>query len=303
MKKFFIFVIVGFLAGCSNYKPPIPDEAFESKPTLASSTQTLKLLKSLPEAAQQIPLSVYRFTDQTGQLKPGEISTSSSAVTQGGLAILKKALLDAGSHSWFRVLERGGLNNLIQERNLIRLLRAQQQGNSTQTQLIEPMLYAGLILEGGIISYESNVINGGLGARYLGIGGDTKYSRDMVTVYLRAVSVSTGEVLLSVSASKTIYSRSVQGGIFYFVSYDKLTEGEAGMSYNEPPQLAVRQAIELAVYSLVMEGYRNGLWKFMNQDEGDNRLQRYEEKYYTTAGYKRAKKPVVNNEYNSKRHT
>jgi len=141
---------------------------------------------------------------------------------------------------------------------------------------IDPMLYAGILLEGGIISYESNVLTGGIGARYLGIGGPTMYSRDMVTVYLRVVSVKTGEVLVSVNSTKTIFSQKLSGGLFKFVSYDEIVEGEAGVSYNEPPQLAVRQATEFAVYSMVIEGARQGLWEFADPSTGARIIADYE---------------------------
>ena len=48
-----------------------------------------------------------------------------------------------------------------------------------------------MILEGGIIGYDSNIETGGRGARTLGIGGQTQYRRDVVIVSLRAVSTLT----------------------------------------------------------------------------------------------------------------
>ena len=63
-------------------------------------------------------------------------------------------------------------------------------------------------MEGGIISYDSNYQTGGTGARYLGIGFTNQYRRDRITVALRAVLVQTGEIILNVSTSKTIFSVS-----------------------------------------------------------------------------------------------
>ncbi|MCB0345728.1 MAG: SPOR domain-containing protein [Bdellovibrionales bacterium] len=268
------------VSGCSSLKDVEAPESLSKEASLGARTPTEDLLRSLGAASRVITLSVYDFKDYTGQNKPGETAQYSRAVTQGGVSILKKALLDAGNHRWFRVLERGALENLLQERKIIRSIRQQYKTSDGRTlPPLGPLLYSGLLLEGGIIAYESNLVTGGAGARYLGIGASAQYRRDMVTVYLRAVSVTTGEVLVSVNTSKTIYSTLVDGGIFKYVSFDKIVEGEAGFSFNEPPQLAVRQAIEMGVYALIMEGYAEGLWKFKDGSSGDDALRHYVEKY------------------------
>ena len=281
MKRFFMVgVFIAGLSGCAYTGAHLPPETSLPEASLAASTTTEKLLRELPPPSKPLVVAVYEFLDQTGQQKPADIPQYSRAVTQGGVAILKKALIDAGTHRWFRVVERGNLNALLQERKIVRAMRQEYAGpNGDKLPALDPMLYAGLIIEGGIVAYDSNVMSGGIGARYLGIGGSTKYSRDMVTVYLRLVSVSSGEVLLSVNTSKTIFSTSLSGGVFKFVSYDDLLEGETGVTYNEPPQLAVRQAIELGVYALVMEGYRNNLWAFSSADSGNTAFARYHDRY------------------------
>ena len=43
---------------------------------------------------------------------------------------------------------------------------------------------------GGIIGYDANILTGGFGANFLGIGGNTEYRRDNVSVYVRAVSIA-----------------------------------------------------------------------------------------------------------------
>gem|GEM_PF-1596971 len=265
-------------AGCSTLSGPrVPLESFESSATVATKTETQERLRKLPPAESPLAVSVYQFSDLTGQNKPGEIPQYSRAVTQGGINILKSALIDAGNHSWFRVLERGGLENLLQERKIIDTVRARYETpDGDKLPQLGPMMYAGLILEGGITAYESNVQTGGVGARFLGIGGDTKYSRDMVTVHISVVSVTTGEVLLSVTTSKTIFSQSMQGGLFKYVSYDKIAEGEAGVTYNEPPQLAVREAVEMGVYTLILEGVKKQLWSFKDAHAGQQALREFD---------------------------
>ena len=253
---------------------------FSQEATLAEVTNTQRLLAGLPPPKEKVIVSVYSFDDQTGQHKPSDLPQYSRAVTQGGLALVKKALLDAGNHSWFRVLERGGLDHVLKEREIIRAMRSQYKpADGKDYSPIAPMLYGGVLLEGGIVAYESNTITGGLGARYLGIGGSTSYRQDIVTVSIRVVSVATGEVLLSTLITKTIFSAEAQAGAFRYVSFDRLLETEAGVTKNEPPQVAVRQAIELAVYSLVMDGSAKGYWRFRDANRGKSEYARYQKMF------------------------
>lgn len=233
-------------------------------PVINPVTSTNRSLLSLPPAKARVAVAVYEFNDQTGQFKTGEnFQTLSRAVTQGGNAILVKALQDAGNRGWFTVIERQQLNNLLKERQIIKEMRRTYLGeNNVNPKALPPLLFAGLLLEGGIIGYDTNTLTGGTGARYLGIGGDVKYRQDTVTVYLRAVSTKTGEVLANVTTHKTIASMAIQGNAFKFVAIDRLLEAEAGISKNEPDQLAVQQAIEKAVHALIMEGAGAGMWTF-----------------------------------------
>ncbi|MEZ5584459.1 MAG: CsgG/HfaB family protein [Candidatus Competibacteraceae bacterium] len=198
-------------------------------------------------------------------------------MTQGATSILIKALQDAGRGSWFTVVERSRLNNLLKERQIVKEMR-KRYGETEQ--VLPPMLFAGLILEGGIISFDTNTKTGGLGARYLGIGASTEYRQDTVTVYLRATSTQSGEILKSVMARKTIASFGVSASVFKFVSFKELLEVEAGYTSNEPGQEAIKQAIEKAVYALIAEGAQSGLWAFRNEQLGQQVIERYRAEKY-----------------------
>jgi curli production assembly/transport component CsgG len=125
------------------------------------------------------------------------------------------------------------------------------------------MKFAGLILEGGIIGYDSNVSTGGIGARYFGIGASTEYRVDTVTIGLRLVSVSTGRVLMSVATEKSIASYRTGADVFKFLDLGtKALETETGFSTNEPTNYAVRAAIDAGIIELIYEGERRSLWKF-----------------------------------------
>ena len=251
--RLYNILILLCISACSS--SDISNSRYVENATMADITKTETLLRQLPPPQRTVPISVYSYRDATGQNKESENGNSfSKAVTQGADQILIQALKAAGNGKWFKVIERGGIENIIRERKLIRLMADNAQ--------LPPLAFSGILIEGGITSYESNIVSGGAGARYLGIGGNTDYRRDVVTVHLRAVSVNTGEVVVSTSSSKTIYSSLARVGMFKYVGLEKLLELEAGAAINEPPQFAARQAIEMAVYSLVSEGAQLGIWKF-----------------------------------------
>lgn len=212
-------------------------------------------------AGPTMTIGVYSFTDKTGQRAPADnFSSLSSAVTQGAEVWVIDALMQAGNGSWFEVVERVGMDNVIAERQLIRQTRENYLDDPNP---LNPMKFAGLILEGGIVGYDSNVATGGSGARYFGIGAATEYRVDTVTVAMRLVSVSTGRVLLSVATEKTIASHRTGTDVFKFLDMGtKALEIESGFSVNEPTNYAVRAAIEAGVIELIYEGARRELWSF-----------------------------------------
>jgi curli production assembly/transport component CsgG len=127
-------------------------------------------------------------------------------------------------------------------------------------------LFAGVLLTGGIVGYDTNTSTGGLGVRYLGIGITDEYRKDMVTVALRLISVQTGEVLIAVSSQKTILSTKISASVFMFLDMGtKLLETEAGISDNESTTYAVRKAIEQSVIEIIKEGAKKKLWKFKGE--------------------------------------
>jgi len=215
-------------------------------------------------------VAVYSFSDKTGQRKPADnIANLSSAVTQGSEVWVIKALSEVGNGTWFEPVERVGMDHLIKERQLIRNTReVYEKDLPNGPRALKPMVFAGLILEGGIIGYDSNVAMGGVGARYLGIGAQTEYRIDTVTVVMRVVSVSSGKVLLSIATEKTIASTRSGADIFRFLDMGtKLLESETGYSVNEPVNYAVRAAIEAGIVALIYEGETKSLWKFKEVEE------------------------------------
>ena len=221
-------------------------------------------LASLPPAENRPVVAVYRdsFQDLTGQRKSNSsFAMFSTAVTQAPEALLIRALKHAANGQFFRVVERVGLDNLTKERQLIRSTRE----NFEEDRKLQPLLFAGLIIQGGVLSYDTNIETGGLGARYLGIGNSTQYREDVVTISLRIVSVSTGEVLMETTVSKNILSTSVSQDVFRFIEMGtELVEIEGGIAENEAGSIALQKAIEAGVLNLIKIGINRGYWKYEN---------------------------------------
>jgi len=253
------------LGSCASLAPPghtgcIKFLECSEGPKLIRPTQ--EKLQLLPIPNQKAVVAVYNFTDLTGQRKSSQkMALFSTAVTQGADQYLIDALRLAGNGSWFVVVERSSLDALTRERQLIKQTRQSYDGEEGNS--LKPLLFAGLLFEGGIIQYDTNVSTGGNGARYLGIGSSNQWRKDEITVSMRVILVQTGEVLLNVMVSKTVLSAGVSRDIFRFVEMDtELIEVETGYTENEATGYATRSAIEEAVYQIIQKGLKQELWDF-----------------------------------------
>jgi curli production assembly/transport component CsgG len=256
MKKLILSLLIATsLSGCAT----INMQSGKEEPVALQPRESLTT--KIPELdGPPITIAVYGFQDKTGQMKPNDkLAVFSKAVTQGAEVFLIKSLQD--SKNWFKVVERVGLDNLIKERQLIRNQREVYEGKDARP--LKPMTVAGVMIEGGIIGYDSNIRSGGNGARFLGIGGSQQYRVDEIVISMRLISVNSGEVLLSNAVSKTIFSTQHNVGVLRFVDAGtKALELENGMALNEPTTYAVRVAIEQAVYDMIVEGEKKGIWRY-----------------------------------------
>ncbi|MCV2885047.1 transporter [Aestuariibacter sp. AA17] len=253
--KYFVFLLsILFISGCSTLSNVVPPD--RESAIVIDEGNVSEVLTSLPKAAGAIPVSVYAFRDQTGQYKPSTGASSfSTAVTQGATSILVQALSET---DWFLPVEREGLQNILTERKIV---RAANQSKDNGDNELPPLTTAKIILEGGIISYDSNIKTGGFGAEYFGIGASEMYREDQISVYMRAIDVRSGQVLLSVSTSKKVLSKEIRAGFFRYVSFKRLAEMETGYTTNEPMFTCVKQTIEKALAELVVKGIDKGIWK------------------------------------------
>lgn len=253
--KWLWIVIIMSLSGCAF--PVYPLKYTHDEPKVLKPTYT----KIIPEPKNgKVIVAVYSFADKTGQRKDsGMVAKLSSAVTQGAESILIKSLQEVGDRHWFRVVERVGLDNLLKERQLIRSSREEVKDDSE----LRPIIYAGMLIEGSIVAYDTNVKTGGMGARWLGVGPSTQYQEDLVTVSIRAISVQTGEILMTINAQKSVLSVATNVSTFKFLEQGTANlEAEVGVTSNEPGLYCLQRAIETAVEEMVYEGKKLGVWDF-----------------------------------------
>ena len=202
-------------------------------------------------------VAVYKFQDLTGQRKSIDgYASFSSAITQAPETYLIRALKQS---NFFRVVERYGIDHIVRERQIIRSTREKFEDETEQL----PLLFAGLIIEGGVVDYNTNLLTGGIGARYLGIGNSKQYREDTVVVSIRVVSVSTGEILLETLTTKTILSVGLSNDLFrYIADGTKLVEFETGNAMNESKSIALQSAIEIAIVNIIEQGIEKGFWAY-----------------------------------------
>ena len=281
MRKLLILISALVLAGCAMTQK---SGLVEYKPEVAANKLQKEFDTIPPPDGRKVVVAVYSFQDKTGQRKPTPgIASLSTAVTQGGEVFLIKALQDVGRGQWFDVVERTAIDNLVKERTIIKQMREAYEGKDAKS--LMPLQFAGIIFEGGIIGYDTGTESGGAAYRFLGIGPSTQYSKDTVTISLRAISVNTGKVLAAVTVTKIVYStadavavlkyidnKNIAAGIFGDANnVNSLTgsmfEAETGLTINEPGTLAVKATVEAAVVELIKEGERKGVWDYKRSEE------------------------------------
>jgi|TARA_R100001126_G_scaffold100032_2_gene76930 curli production assembly/transport component CsgG len=215
-------------------------------------------IKQVRPAKQRPVVAVYAFPDATGQRKSIDgYASFSSALTQAPEAYVIRALKQS---RFFRVVERVGIDHVTRERQIIRSTRERFEEDDQQL----PLLFAGTILEGVIIDYNTNLLTGGMGARYLGIGNSKQYREDTVVVSMRLVSVSTGEILIENLTTKTILSVGLSNDFFrYIAEGTKLVEFESGNAMNESKSIALQAAIETGIVDIIAQGEEKSYWQYM----------------------------------------
>ena len=276
MRRLTILISVLLLAGCAISQK---SGLVEYRPEVAANKMQKEFDTLPPPDGRRVTVAVYTFQDKTGQRKPTPgIASLSTAVTQGGEVFLIKALQDVGQGQWFDVVERTNIDNLVKERTIIKQMRDAYEGPGARP--LMPLQFAGIIMEGGIIGYDSGTESGGAAYRFLGIGPSTQYSKDTVTISLRAISVNTGKVLAAVTVTKIVYSTADAVAVLKYIDNSNILSGvfgnaenvnsltasmfeaETGLTINEPGTLAVKATVEAAVVELIKEGERKGVWDF-----------------------------------------
>ena len=295
--RFFTCVSLISLSGCASLKPQPGNDGLHSRATVPEITQTRIDLESLPRPRGILRAAVYSFRDYSGQYKPQPSNGLSTAVTQGADAILINALLDS---KWFAPVERASLQSLLTERKILKSSLLDKEDSEAKLPSVAP---AEVIIEGSIVSYDSNTQTGGAGLRLLGLGGSSSYREDRVTINIRMIDIDDGLILHNVMSTKRLFSRKLDSGIFSYIDADQILDTEAGFSYNEPSHIAVTEAVESALINLIADGVVAGTLQLENANDvestafdrflSDNQRQNFVENKRLAAARKLEKEKFV----------
>ena len=271
-----LLIVSVLLTNCATHREYIspcltnPDNDYKDVVTIVGKAQCFSksafinepvtdAIKEVGIASVQPIVAVYKFQDLTGQRKSIDgYASFSTAMTQAPETYLIRALKQS---RFLRVVERGGIDHITRERQIIRSTRQKFDDETKEL----PLLFAGILFEGGVIDYNTNLLSGGAGARYLGIGNSKQYREDTIVVAMRVVSVSTGEVLLENLTTKTILSVGLSNDLFrYIADGTKLVEFETGNVMNESKSIALQSAIEMGIVNIIEQGIERGYWSVKN---------------------------------------
>ncbi len=248
LKLPFLLATLGLVASCVSHTKLIspcltnPEGDYKDVVSIVSKAKCFSkdafINEPITKEIQEIPVpevqpvaAVYKFADYTGQRKSVDgYANFSTAMTQAPEVYLIRALKQSG---FFRVVERGGIDHITRERQIIRSTREN---------------------------------SGGAGARYLGVGASKQYREDTVLVSIRVVSVSTGEILLENLTTRTILSVGLSSDVFRFHSNDtELVEFETGNAMNESKSIALQSAIEIGIVDIIKQGRERNFWQYANE--------------------------------------
>lgn len=257
---------VSFLAGCadvSHYKRH-EDEAWTIQgPPVTSNTTPLEgsfqcMSAKLNRVQAPRPrLTVGNIKDYTGKFSENE---GGNPITQGGALMVMSALGKLGDT--VRLHER--FDTQVTELEL-RYIDRRYLGDGQAHRVNEPQgpknvpwkpYYGGTIIEsdyfivGGITELNYNVQSTGVEFKIDGIGPGIRVYTLNVAVDLRIVDTGSLEVIKTTSLQKQITGYEVALDVFEFFG-NTLVDFNSGMKSQEPMQLGVRTALELAVLELV----------------------------------------------------
>lgn len=120
------------------------------------------------------------------------------------------------------------------------------------------MAIADYIVTGAIVAHDSDVVAEGTGVRFQNIGILNRAQKDVITVSLRIVRVSDGEIIANRTVSQTVVSKKKRGDILNYVTLNQILEFESGTVTNEPRSLALDAAFRLALSEMFID--LNGRW-------------------------------------------
>ncbi|PWK62048.1 hypothetical protein C7455_10173 [Roseicyclus mahoneyensis] len=227
---------------------------------LAASDQVSEAANLFFSGPRPRSVAVAQFEDLTGARIEGGTST---AVAASGRFLTEYILMRANGNDAYRVLDRAGLNNLLNERRLAdqinafheaevvaaapEMLRDQLAGRVPPAIEMAPLRVSDYLIHGAVVGYDRRLIDNGTGMGIAGVRLRNRASRDQVSVMVQLIDVRSGEIIATGAAAQFIDSSSRGGDIFALVRTDRLLEVEQLNVVNDPATRALFLAIDIAL--------------------------------------------------------
>lgn len=199
----------------------------------------------------QFTLTVGEVKDLTGKYDYDE---GGFKVTQGAANMVMSAILKAGV---FRVVDRNHMEISDMERILAvnKLLREYKDGEpKVRSVTAGEVVGSDYKIVGSITELNYNIDSGGYEADIAGWSSKARRYVSDVGIDLFLVDTKSTEVISYVSVKKQIVGYETRNGVFRFFGNDLFDIG-LGEKKQEPIHLAVRSAIEDAVYKFTQDLY------------------------------------------------
>lgn len=227
------------LGGCADYASW--PRGGMTEPLFTGAAKAHDALRAAPHPRQRVMTAVNSIQDQTGKLSFGLFGPDAGMM-------LAQALQNAGGGAWFAVVDRDSLDELAASHRFA-LDQPRRRPRAVRVDCT-------------ITSVDSALERGGDGAALLGASANSPYWRISVTMDLRASSVFPGPVPVQVSVREELYAAPLRDGGVKYASLGAQLPARTGFSAESPPELAVREAMEKAVYRLVLRATARKLWAF-----------------------------------------
>lgn len=254
------------LGACAQIQSPLAERLGDQGPagvSLAANERSVEAINNFFDRRRGRTITVSQFDDLSGARTENGTST---VVAASGRILTEYLLLRANTADNYAVLDRAGLNNLINERRLADQVNAINEAKTIAAAPaalrealigrvppaidLPPLLVTDYMIYGAVVGYDKALNDNGGGIGVAGVRVRNRASRDQVSVIMQLVDVRTGEIFATGFSSRFIDSTSLGSDVFALLRVDRLLEFEQMNVVNDPATRALFFAIDSALMEM-----------------------------------------------------